>query len=109
MARARNFDLVETVCRSLNRTRLAEVTGEALSVVSLILSNIRHVGRDIHQANNRWIRARLRNYGSPIAVRDKDARSVLHCEDTLHGGYIARRSSSCASSRSGFAVNYWVI
>ena len=32
--------------------------------------------------------ARFRNYGSPIAVRDKDARSILHCEDTLHGSHI---------------------
>jgi hypothetical protein len=42
----------------------------------------------IYQANNRWIRARFRNYGSPIAVRDKDARSVLQCEDTLYSGHI---------------------
>jgi len=46
------------------------------------------VGRDIHQANNRWIVSRFRDYGSPIAVRDKDAWSALECEDTLHGGHI---------------------
>ena len=41
------------------------------------------MGGDIHQANNRWIGARFRNYGSPIAVRDKDARSILQGEDAL--------------------------
>jgi hypothetical protein len=46
------------------------------------------VGRDIDQANNRWIVSRFRNYGSPIAVRDKDTRSVLQREDTLHGSHI---------------------
>jgi hypothetical protein len=43
---------------------------------------------NVHQSSNGWIRARFRNYGSPIAVRDKDALSVLQCEDTLHGGHI---------------------
>ncbi len=38
----------ETVSRLLYRSRLAEVTWETLSVVSLILSSIRHVGRDVH-------------------------------------------------------------
>jgi hypothetical protein len=33
-------------------------------------------------------RSRLRNHGSSVAVRDKDVRSILECEDTLHGGHI---------------------
>ena len=36
----------------------------------------------------RRIRARFRNYGSPIAVCDKDARSVLQREDAPHGGHV---------------------
>ena len=32
--------------------------------------------------------SRFRNYGSSIAVGDKNARSVLQCEDAFHGGYI---------------------
>jgi hypothetical protein len=32
--------------------------------------------------------SRFRNYGSSIAVRDKDARSALQCKDTLHSGHI---------------------
>jgi hypothetical protein len=43
---------------------------------------------DLHQSGNRWIRARFRNNGSAIAVCDKDARSVLQCENTPHCGHI---------------------
>ena len=78
----------ETICRLLYRTRLAEVTRKALSVVCFFLASVWHVRCNVHQSDNRWIRARFRNYGSPIAVCDKDARSVLQCEDTLHGGHI---------------------
>jgi hypothetical protein len=66
----RGVEVSETVCRLLHRTRLAEVTREALSVVGLVLSSVWHVRRDVHQTGNRWIRARFRNYGSPIAVSD---------------------------------------
>jgi hypothetical protein len=82
------IEVRETICRLLYRTRLAEVTREALSVVGFVLSSVWHVRCNVHQSSNRWIRARFRNYGSPIAVCDKDARSVLQCEDTLHGGHI---------------------
>jgi len=58
-------EVSETVCRLLYRTRLAEVTWEALSVVSLVLSSVWHVRRDVHQAGNRWIRPRFGDYGSP--------------------------------------------
>src|SRR6267378_3078611 len=73
----RGVEVSETVCRLLNRTSFAEVTGEALSVVCLVLSSVWHVGRDVHQTGNRWIRARFGNYGSPVAVSDKNARSIL--------------------------------
>src|SRR5438132_11141332 len=43
----RGVEVSETVSRLLYRSRLAEVTGEALSVVRLILSRIWHVGRDV--------------------------------------------------------------
>src|SRR6267154_4638389 len=82
------IEVRETICRLLYRTRLAEVTREALSVVRFVLSSVWHVRCNIHQSSNGWIRARFGNYGSPITVRDKDARSVLQCEDTLHGGHI---------------------
>src|SRR5260370_38974121 len=42
-------EVSETVCCLRYRSRLAEVAWEALSVVSLVLSGIRHVGRDIDQ------------------------------------------------------------
>ena len=84
----RGVKVSETVRRLLYRIRLAEVTWEALSVVSLILSSIWHVGRDVHQTGNRWIRPRFGNYGSPIAVSDKNARSILLSKDALRGGHI---------------------
>src|SRR6267154_3063528 len=82
------IEVRETICRLLYRTRLAEVTREALSVVRFVLSSVGHVRCNVHQSGDRWVRARFGNYGSPIAVRYKDARSVLQCEDTLHGTYI---------------------
>src|SRR5580704_8568424 len=82
------IEVRETICRLLYRTRLAEVTREALAVVRFVLTSVWHVRCNIHQSGNRWIRARFCNYGSPIAVCDKDARPVLQCEGTLHGGHI---------------------
>jgi hypothetical protein len=61
----------------LDPAQFHEVTWEALSVVSLIFSSVGHVGRDIHQADNRWIRPRFRNYGSSVAVSNKNARPIL--------------------------------
>ena len=77
LMKLRGVKVREAVCCFLYRSRLAEVTWEALSVVSLILSSIWHVGRDVHQTGNRWIRPRFGNYCSPIAVSDKNARSIL--------------------------------
>jgi hypothetical protein len=59
------------------RSRLAEVNGEALSVISLILFSIWHVGRDIHQSRNRWIRPGLSNYGSSVAMTAQNALPIL--------------------------------
>src|SRR5882762_6268957 len=76
LMKPRGVEVSETVCRLLDRRRLAEVTWEALSVVGLTLTGIWHVGRDVHQSGNRWIRSGFSNYSSPIAVSDKNARSI---------------------------------
>ena len=55
-------------------TRLAEVSREVLSATRSVLAYVLHVCWNVHQSHNRWIRARYRNYDSPIAVRDKDGR-----------------------------------
>ena len=84
----RGIEVSETVCRLLYRTRLAEITWEALCVVRFVLSSVRHVGRDVHQTGNRWIRPRFGDYGSPVAMSDKNARSVLLSKDVLGGSHI---------------------
>src|SRR5258708_23350020 len=82
------IEVREPLFRLLYRIGPAEVTPEALSVVRFVLSSVWHVRCNVHQSGNRWIRARFRNYGPPIAVRNKDARPVLQCDDTLHGVHI---------------------
>jgi hypothetical protein len=77
LMKLRRIEVSETVCRLLYRRRLAEVTWESFSIVSLILSSIWHVGRDVHQSGNRWIRPRFSNYGSPVAVSHKNALAIL--------------------------------
>src|ERR1700683_4922591 len=84
----RRVDICETVGRFLYGARFGEAARKALSVLGLFLAGIGHVGCDIHQANNRWIYTRFRNYGSPIAVRNKDARSVLKSEDALRHSHV---------------------
>src|ERR1700686_5049030 len=84
----RGVEVRETVCRLLYCSRLAKVTREAFSVVSLILSSVWHVGCDVHQSGDRWIRARLGNHGSPVAVTDKNARPVLLTENALRTGHV---------------------
>ena len=64
-------------------------SGEALPVLCLTLSGIRHVGRDVDQTDNQWMSPRFSNYGSPIAVSDKNARSILLIEDTLRSGDVS--------------------
>src|SRR5205823_11447326 len=84
----RGVEVSETVCRFLYRSRLAEVTWEALSIVGLILSRIRHVSRDIDQCGNRWIRSRFGNDGAAITVSHKNAWSILQSEDALRRRHI---------------------
>src|SRR6266478_9540803 len=47
LMKLRGVEVSETVCRLFYRSRLAQVTWEAFSVVSLVLSIIWHVGRDV--------------------------------------------------------------
>src|SRR5882762_787660 len=84
----RGVEVSETVCRLLYRTRLAEITWEALSVVGLIFSHIWHVGRDVDQSGNRWIRSRFGDYGAAITVSHKNAWSILQREDALRRRHI---------------------
>src|ERR1700722_8281196 len=84
----RRVDICEPVGRFLYGARFGEVAREALSGLLLFLASVWHVCRHVHQSGNRWIRASFRDYGSSIAVRDKDARAGLQCEDTLHCGHI---------------------
>src|ERR1700682_4929183 len=83
LMKLRGVEVSETVCRLLDRRRLAEVTWEALSVVGLALSGVWHVGRDVHQPSNRWIRSGFSNYSSPIAVSGENARSILLSKNAL--------------------------
>src|ERR1700692_4432519 len=84
----RGIQVSEAVCRLLYRTRLAEVAREALPVVRLVLSSVWHVGCDVHQSDNGLIHPSVGNYGSPIAVSDKNARSVLKSEGPLGGSHV---------------------
>ena len=61
----------------LYRTRIAEITWETLSVIGLILSRVRHVGRDVDRSNNRWNRSRFGDDGAAITVSHKNAWSIL--------------------------------
>src|ERR1700730_10042604 len=84
----RGIQVSEAVWRLLYRTRLAEVAREALPIVRLVLSSVWHVGCDVHQSDNGWIHPSFGNYGSPIAVSDKNARSVLKSKDPLRSSYV---------------------
>jgi hypothetical protein len=81
-------EVSETVCRLLYRSRLAEVTRESLPVVSFILPCIRHVGSDIYQTGNRWIRPGFGNDGSAITMSHENARSILLSKNALRGRHI---------------------
>src|SRR6267142_306890 len=81
-------EVSETVCCLLDRSRLAEVTREALSVVGLVLSRIWHVGRDVYQSCDRWIRSRFGDYGAAITVSHKNAWSILQSKDALRRRHI---------------------
>jgi hypothetical protein len=84
----RGVNVSEAIRRFLYRSRLAKIAWEAFPVVSLILSSIWHVGRDVYQTDDGWIRARFSNYRSTIAVAYKNARSILKSKDALGGGDI---------------------
>src|SRR5438876_2867128 len=88
LMKMRGVKVSETVSRLLYRSRLTEVTWETLPIVSLIFSGIWHVGSDVHQTGDRWIRPRFGNYRSPVAVSDKNARSILLSQDALRGSHI---------------------
>src|SRR6266700_6953518 len=81
-------EVSETVGRFLYRSRHAEVTWEALSIVGLILSSIWHVGRDVDQSGNRWIRSRFGDDGAAITVSHQNAWSILQSEDVLRRRHI---------------------
>jgi hypothetical protein len=65
LMKPRGVEISETVSRLLDCSRLREVTRESFSIVSLTFSRIWHVGRDVHQSGNRWIRPGFSDYGSP--------------------------------------------
>src|ERR1700730_13060500 len=88
LMKLRGVEIGETVGCLLYRSRLAELTWETLSVVCLILSSVWHVGRDIYQSGNWWIRSGFSNYGVSITVSDKNARSTLLSEDAFCGSHI---------------------
>src|SRR2546423_6479401 len=75
----------EPVSSLLYRGRLAEVTWESFSIVSLILPRIRHMGRDVDQSNNQRIRPGFGNHRPPVAMSDENARSILLSKDALCG------------------------
>src|SRR6266496_4653453 len=81
----RGVEVSETVCRLLYRGRLAEVTWETFSVVSLIFSSVWHVGRDVDQSGNRWIRPGFGDDGTAITVSHQNAGSILLSQDALCG------------------------
>src|SRR5437762_13348640 len=84
----RGVEVGETVYHLLYCTRFTEVTLEALSVVGLILSRIWHMGRDVDQSCNRWIRSRFGDDGAAITVSHQNARSILQSEDALRRRHI---------------------
>ena len=90
----RRVEVGETVCCLLYRIRLAEIAREALPVLSLTLSSIRYVGRDVHQTGNRWMSPRFSNYGATITMSDKNARSILLIKDALRSGDVSWKDVS---------------
>src|ERR1700678_3019169 len=84
----RRVEISETICRFLYRSRLAKVAWETLSVVRLILASVWHVGGDINQSDDRWIRSGFGNYRSTVTMSDKNTRSILLSEDSLCGSHI---------------------
>src|SRR6202022_2748329 len=67
---------------------LAGGAREAPPIRRPVLSSVWHVGCDGHQSDNGWIHPSFGNYGSPIAMSDKNARSVLKSEGPLGGSHV---------------------
>src|SRR5271154_954769 len=84
----RRVDICETVGRCLYGARFGEVARKALSVVGLFLAGVWHVSGDVDQPNDGWIISGFGDYGASVAVRDKNARSVLKSKDALCGNHI---------------------
>src|SRR6476660_3598711 len=84
----RGIQISKTVSRILYRVRLAKVTWEAFPVVSLTLTNIRHVGCDIYQTSNRRIRTGFSDHRSSVTMSDKNAWSILLRKDAFRRGHI---------------------
>src|SRR5205807_10153080 len=89
LMKQRGIEVRQPACRLLYRSRLAQVGWEARSVGGLILSSIWHVGANVDQAGNRWIGPGFGNYGSPVAVCDKNAWSILLSKDALGSSHIS--------------------
>ena len=73
----RGVEVSETVCGLLYRTRLTEVAWESFSVVSFILPSVWHVGSDVDQTDNRWIRPGFGNDRSAITMSHENTWSIL--------------------------------
>jgi hypothetical protein len=87
LMKLRGIQVSEAVCRLLYRTRLLRALGKRFPS-SASFSSVWHVGCDVHQSDNGWIHPSFGNYGSPIAVSDKNARSVLKSEGPLGGSHV---------------------
>src|SRR4051812_17992229 len=84
----RRVEVGESVARLLDRSRLTQVAWETLAIVGLILADIGHMGGDIHESDNRWIRPGFRDDGSAVAMTDEQARSVLLSEDAFRCRHV---------------------
>src|SRR5437899_1867165 len=89
----RGIQVSETVGRFLDHGGLAEIAWESLSVLSLALSRVRHVGRDVYQADNNRVGSCLCDYGAAVAVSNQDAGSILKSKNPLRGGHVVFKRS----------------
>ena len=84
----RGIEVSKTVRRLFYRIGFAEIAWKALSVLSLTLSCIWHVGRDVNRSHNLRIVRGFGDYGPTIAVSDNNARSVLLSDHALRRNYV---------------------
>src|SRR5436190_23902864 len=78
----------EACRRLLYRGTFTKITWDPLSNVGLMLSRVRHVGRDVYQTNDRWICSRFGDDGAAITVSHKNAWPILQSEDALRRRHI---------------------